>query len=352
MEELFADVGRQPGVLSVTSPYNEEGAQQVSAQGPEAGLIAYANVDMPSDIAQADAKEISTYIEDHAPDLDGLTVERVTLLFAEDGAPSAEAFGLAFAIIILVLAFGSVLAMGLPVGVALSGIGIGTSIVILLSHLLAVPEFATILGIMIGLGVGIDYALLIVTRYREQLHAGHTVRESVTTAIDTAGRSVVFGGCTVVISLLSMMLIGVTFVQSLAITASAVVAVTILASVTLLPALLGFAGRRVELTRWRGLIAAGLAAVGMFGLGLKIVPLAVAGFLLALVVLAAGLFAGPLQREVPMRAPKPKQETFAYRWSRVVQRRPWFVAIVATVVLLVLTVPVLALRLGFSRART
>ena len=90
----------------------------------------------------------------------------------------------------------------------------------------------------------------------------------------------------------------------------------------------------------------------MFGLGLKIVPLAVAGFLLALVVLAAGLFAGPLQREVPMRALNPKQETFAYRWSRVVQRRPWFVAIVATVVLLVLTVPVLALRLGFSRART
>jgi putative drug exporter of the RND superfamily len=146
---------------------------------------------------------------------------------------------------------------------------------------------------MIGLGVGIDYALLIVTRYREQLHAGHTVRESVTTAIDTAGRSVVFAGCTVVISLRSMMLIGVTFVQSLAITASAVVAVTILASVTLLPALLGFAGRRVEPTRCRGLVAAGLVAVGMFGLGLKIVPLAAAGFLLALVVLAAGLFAGP-----------------------------------------------------------
>jgi putative drug exporter of the RND superfamily len=201
---------------------------------------------------------------------------------------------------------------------------------------------------MIGLGVGIDYALLIVTRYREQLHAGHTVRESVTTAIDTAGRSVVFAGCTVVISLRSMMLIGVTFVQSLAITASAIVAVTILASVTLPPALLGFAGRRVEPTRCRGLVAAGLVAVGMFGLGLKIVPLAAAGFLLALVVLAAGLFAGPLQREVPMRAPKPKQEIFAYRWSRVVQRRPWFVAIVATVVLLVLTVPVLALRLGFS----
>jgi RND superfamily putative drug exporter len=126
------------------------------------------------------------------------------------------------------------------------------------------------------------------------------------------------------------------------------VAVTILASVTLLPALLGFAGERVELTRWRRLIAAGLAAVGMFGLGLKIIPLAAAGFALALVVLVAGLFAGPLKREVPMQAPKPKQETFAYRWSRVVQHRPWVVALGATVVLLVLTVPVLSLRLCFS----
>jgi hypothetical protein len=124
------------------------------------------------------------------------------------------AFGLAFGIVILVLAFGSVLAMGLPVAAAL------------------------------------------------------------------------FAGCTVVISPPSRMLVGVKFVQSLTITASAVVAVTILASATLLPVLLGFAGRRVELTRWRGLVAASLVAVGMFSLGLKIVPLAALGILLALVVLA------------------------------------------------------------------
>ncbi len=348
MEELFGGVAEQENVLAVVSPYGEEGARQVSARGPEAGLIAYANVEMPEDVAIPDAQEIATYIEENTPTVEGLTVERGTFYFAEFEQPSSEALGLAFAIVILILAFGSVLAMGLPVGVALFGIGIGTAIVTLLSQVLPVPEFATFLGIMIGLGVGIDYALLIVTRYREQLHGGHSVRESIQIAIDTAGRSVVFAGCTVVISLLSMMLVGVKFVQGLSVSAAAVVLVTVLASVTLLPALLGFAGERVELTRWRGLAAAGLAALGMVGAGLQIGPLAGLGFLLAVVVLVAGLFLGPLKREVPMQRQKPRQETFAYRWSRVVQHRPWIVALLATALLLVLAVPVLSLRLGFS----
>ena len=106
----------------------------------------------------------------------------------------SELFGLAFAIIILIVAFGSVLAMGLPVGTALAGIGLGGAAVIIASNLLEVPDFAPFIGVMIGLGVGIDYALLIVTRYREQLHAGHDIRESIGIAMDTAGRSVVFAG--------------------------------------------------------------------------------------------------------------------------------------------------------------
>ena len=135
--------------------------------------------------------------------------------------------GLAFAIVILILAFGSVLAMGLPVGVALFGIGIGIAIITLLSNVLPVPDFATFLGIMIGLGVGIDYALLIVTRYREQLHAGHTTRESVG---DRHRHGRTFGAVrrqTVVISLLGMLLMGVNFVQGLAVGAASVVAVTV-----------------------------------------------------------------------------------------------------------------------------
>jgi len=210
-----------------------------------------------------------------------------------------------------------------------------------------VPEFATVLGIMIGLGVGIDYALLIVTRYREQLHAGHTVRESVAIAIDTAGRSVLFAGFTVVISLLGMLLMGVSFVQGLAVGAASVVAVTVAASLTLLPALLGFAGERIELTRWRGLIAAGLVAVALVGAGLKFGPLLIA-LPLAVIVLIAGFFVPRLKQEVPRRAPKPRRETVAYRWSRVIQHRPWRAAIGGAAALLVLAVPVLGLRLGFS----
>ncbi len=348
MEELFAAVAGQDNVVAVISPYSEEGAQQISTGGDAAGLIAYANVDMPSDIGSAEALEIGSFIEDNTPAIDGLTVERGTFLFSQGAAPSSEAFGLAFAIVILILAFGSVLAMGLPVGVALAGIGIGTSIVFLLSHVMPIPEFATVFGIMIGLGVGIDYALLIVTRYREQLHAGNSVRDATRIAIDTAGRSVVFAGCTVVISLMSLMLVGVKFVQSLAISCSAIVAVTVLASVTLLPALLGVAGERIERTRMSGLVAAGFAAVALFGLGLKNVTIAAIAGVLALVVLLAGLFVRQLQTELPPRRPTVKEQTLAYRWSRIIQRKPWTGTIVATVALLLLTVPVLSLRLGFS----
>ncbi len=281
------------------------------------------------------------------PEVDGLRVELGGFIFAEFEQPSSELLGLAFAIVILIVAFGSVLAMGLPVGVALFGIGLGTVIITVLSNVLTIPDFTTFLGVMIGLGVGIDYALLIVTRYREQLHAGHTVRESVAIAHDTAGRSVLFAGTTVVISLLGMLLMGVTFVQGLAVGAAAVVAVTVAASLTLLPAFLGFAGQRIERTRWRGLIAAGLVAVALVGLGLEFAPLMI-GLPLALIVIVAGFFFEPLKREVPRRAPKPRNQTTAYRWSRIIQRRPWASATVGALALVLLALPALSLRLGFS----
>jgi RND superfamily putative drug exporter len=347
MQALFDKAAEIDDVVVVESPYAEGGEQQISSQGSEPGTIAYANVEMPDDIEFARAGEIRDEILAEAPDIDGLEIEMGGFIFSEFEEPNSEALGLAFAIIILIVAFGSVLAMGLPVGVALFGIGLGTAIITLLSQVLTIPDFTTFLGIMIGLGVGIDYALLIVTRYREQLHAGHTVRESVAIALDTAGRSVLFAGTTVVISLLGMLVMGVTFVQGLAVGAAAVVAVTVAASLTLLPALIGFAGERIELTRWRGLIAAGLAAIALVGVGLDIPPLIV-GLPLALAVLIAGLFFRPLKREVAHRPPKPLRETAAYRWSRVIQHRPWTAAIVGAVALAVLAVPVFGLRLGFS----
>jgi RND superfamily putative drug exporter len=347
MQALFDGVAEIDDVTRVESPYAAGGEQQIASQGPEAGTIAFANVEMPDDIDFAGAGEIRDQILHAAPDIDGLEIEMGGFIFAEFEEPSSEILGLAFAIVILIVAFGSVLAMGLPVGVALFGIGLGTMIITLLSNVLTIPDFATFLGIMIGLGVGIDYALLIVTRYREQLHTGHSVRESVAIATDTAGRSVLFAGTTVVISLLGMLLMGVAFVQGLAVAAASVVAVTVVASLTLLPALIGFAGERVELTRWRGLIAAGLAAIALVGVGLGLTPLMI-GLPLAVIVLVAGFFVGPLRREVPRRPPKPRRETAAYRWSRLIQRRPWTSALLGAVALIVLALPVLSLRLGFS----
>ena len=206
----------------------------MSSRSPAAatppGSIAYATVNLPEDIDFTRASEIGKEIRDLIPDVDGLRVELGGFLFAEFEQPSAELFGLAFAIIILIVAFGSVIAMGLPVAVGLFGIGMGGAFVILASHVMEVPDFAPFVGVMIGLGVGIDYALLIVTRHREQLHTGYDVRESVAIAMDTAGRSVLFAGATVVISLLGMLLMGIGFVGGLGITASLTVAATVIAS--------------------------------------------------------------------------------------------------------------------------
>ncbi|NLD75418.1 MAG: MMPL family transporter [Acidimicrobiales bacterium] len=349
IEALLAEVRELDDVTAVQSPYEEVDGERplVASQGDAAGQIAYANIEMPSDMEWARGQEIRDAIRAQAPDLEGVQLELGGFIFADFEEPSSEILGVAFAMVILIVAFGSVLAMGLPIGVALFGIGIGSMLITLLSHVFTIPDMASFIGIMIGLGVGIDYALLIVTRYREQLHAGHSVRESVAIAMDTAGRSVLFAGTTVVISLLGMLVMGVTFVQGLAIGAAAVVAITVMASFTLLPALIGFAGDRIEITRWRGLIAAGLVAIALVGVGLEITPLTV-GLPLAVVVLLAGLALKPLQKVVVHRPPRPLRETIAYRWSRAIQHRPWAFTVAGTVLLLVLAVPLLSLRLGFS----
>ncbi len=262
--------------------------------------------------------------------------------------PSSELLGLAFAIIVLIFAFGSVLAMGLPVGIALAGIGLGTILAGFLSHVLSIPDFASTIAVMLGLGVGIDYALFIVTRYRENLHNGASTEDATIVALDTAGRAVAFAGTTVVISLLGMLLMNLSFITGLAASAATVVAVTAVASLTLLPALLGFAGERVEVTRWRGLIGALLLAIGLVGAALAIPALTLVGLSLAAIVIVASFALAPLRREVPRRERRPLRETIPYRWSRVIQHRPWVFAIAGTLVLLVLAIPFFSLRLAFS----
>ena len=163
-----------------------------------------------------------------------------------------------------------------------------------------------------------------------------------------SGRSVLFAGMTVVISLLGLLLVGLPFVSGLGIAAALTVAVVMSSSVTLLPAAVGLADRRIETTRWRGVIAAGLVSLGLLGLGLGISPLLVA-LPLAVVVLVAGSIAvvgEPARRTLPPRQREAAAETFWYRLSRTVQARPWTFAIGGTLFLLLLAVPVTSLRLG------
>ncbi len=315
--------------------------------GADAGKVAFATVEVPRSIKLTDATHIGKQIKDLKPQQAGLQVYLGGRIFGDFQPPSSELLGLAFAIVILILAFGSVMAMGLPVGVALAGIGLGTVIVGFLSHVITMPDFTTTVGIMIGLGVGIDYSLFIVTRYREQRHKGYPTDSAIATALDTAGRAVTFAGTAVVISLLGMVVMGVGFVTGLAVGAAVTVAVTLVASITLLPALLGLVGGRIERTRWRGLIAAGLVAIALFGAGLKVDPLLV-GLPLAAIVLVASFAVAPLRREVPRRLPKPMRETLAYRWSRVIQHRPWWAVAAGVTILVALALPVLGLHLGFS----
>lgn len=344
MSVVFQTVGEIPGV-DVISPYTPFGAEQIS----DDGTIAFAQINLANDISETEAATIGVTIEELLPRIDGLRTEIGGSVFAEFQPPESELIGLAFAVVVLILAFGSVLAMGLPIGIAVAGVGAGGfGLVALLTNLFTIPEFAPLIGVMIGLGVGIDYALFIITRYRELTRAGATPEQATVGAMDTAGRAVVFAGITVVLSLLGMLLIGLKFVAGLGIAAAATVFLTLLASITLLPALLALAHERIEVTRWRGLIAAGFAAIALLGLGLGIPALGAIGGVFMVVTLLASLAVKPLRRQVPPRKDKPIRETWAYRWSRVVQARPWSGVAVAGGLLVLLTLPVFALRLGFS----
>jgi RND superfamily putative drug exporter len=145
-----------------------------------------------------------------------------------------------------------------------------------------------------------------------------------------------------------MLLMNLSFITGLAASAATVVAVTAVASLTLLPALLGFAGERIEVTRWRGLIGALLLAIGLVGAALAIPALTLVGLSLAAIVIVASFALAPLRREVPRRERRPLRETLPYRWSRVIQHRPWIFAITGTLVLLALAIPFFSLRLAFS----
>ena len=221
---------------------------------------------------------------------------------AEEGG-EPESIGLIGAAIVLLIAFGSVVAAGLPIAIALFGLGISASLITVLAAVIDVPDFAPAVAGLIGIGVGIDYALLVLTRFRSELTArGGDVQSALVEAVGTAGRSVLVAGTTVLISVLGLFLMGVSYLYGVALSASLGVLVVMAAAVTLLPALLSFAGPRVDKLRIPKL--------------------------------------GRTLRETGASTP-------AQRWSRGVQRRPLAAFAAGLVVVLALTAPVLGLRLGF-----
>ena len=351
--DRLADLAAAKEGVVVQRPGDPGSINQIATEGPQAGKIAFARVEIGESVTFEESGELGIQLREEADrleaEVDGLRVEIGGESLSQFEPPSSEVIGLAFAIVVLIVSFGSVLAMGLPIAVALAGVSLGITLTGILSNVTVMPDFATVIGAMIGLGVGIDYALFIVTRYREGLHEGYDPQTATVAAQDTAGRAVIFAGVTVVVSLLGLLLIGLEFVAGLGIGAAVTVLSTMIASTTLLPALLGFAKLRVEVTRWRGLVAAGLLAPALLVVGLKL-PAAIAGVLVlaSILVLVAGFFVPALRREVPRRARRPIEESGWYRWSHLIQDRPWPFLIGGTAILLFLAVPLLGLRLGFS----
>ncbi|WP_121749323.1 MMPL family transporter [Streptomyces sp. E2N166] len=294
-----------PGVASVTNPYDDPESPLIS----EDAHTAYASVtfeDASRDIDAAEARAVVDAAE--AAETDGLQVEMgggAVALTEAPGGHLAEALGVAVAAVVLFLAFGSLAAAVLPIATALVSVGTAYAGITLLGHAMTVADFAPMLGTLIGLGVGIDYALFIVTRHRRGLKRGLTVAEAAENAVATTGRAVVFAGATVCIALLGMLILRLSFLNGVAIAASLTVVLTVAASVTLLPALLSYIGPRALSRRER--------------------------------------------RRLAQHGPEPELPTgFAARWSAFVERHPKLLGAVALVVITVLALPTLGLRLGTS----
>ena len=297
---LLGRIARLPHVAGVVSPY-DAGAKAIS----KAGTIGFATVEFDqraNELPKAAIDRVINAAEGVRSsalqvELGGQAIKQAQ----QTSLGFATGVGLAAAVVVLLLSFGSLLAMGLPIVTALFGLGAGLGVIGLGSHLVDMVDFSSELALMIGLGVGIDYALFIVTRYRDAYREnGGDIEAALELAMNTAGRAILFAGATVVIALLGMFALGVSFLYGVAIAASLGVLLVLAASLTLLPALLMFTGKRVGRVR-RG----------------------------------------------RSRAREPRAG-FWIRWVGLIQRFPAWAAIGSTALLLLLAAPALGLRLGAS----
>ena len=307
MTAALAKVAKLPDVGSVASPYDAQGAGRISKDG----RTAYATVTWSKLGNELTVDQVNTFVDTaRAPDsaAKGLEVEVGGQAVQQAEQPPmglSEIVGIAAAAIVLYLAFGSLFGMLLPILTAVFGVGTSVSAIALLSHGMDLGDIAPTLASLVGLGVGIDYALFIVTRHRKGILRGLAPEEAAVKAVNTSGRAVLFAGGTVCIALLGMYAVGLKFLDGLAVSAVLTVVLTVAASVTLLPSMLGVLGMRVLSRRQRKRLAQH----------------------------------GPESEEAAGAAA---------RWSGFVQRHPRVLGVIAVVVMAALAIPALSLRLGSS----
>ncbi len=301
----LAAVERLPHVAGVTSPY-AAGAGAISRDAS----IGFATVTFDEQAPALSKSTVERVVSAAGQaDAPGLQVELGGQAIENTQTPSfggASALGIAAAIVVLLIAFGSFIAMGLPIVTALLGLATAFGVIALVSHVVTMPSYSSELAALIGLGAGIDYSLFVVTRFRENRRRGDPVRPATMAAMDTAGRAVLFAGCTVIIALLGMITLGVSFLDGLATAAAIAVLFTMLAALMALPALLSRVGARIG-------------------------------------------------RRRQARATAPAAEDVAHagfwrRWAGLVSRHPWPAAVAGLAIMLVIAVPALSLRMGVSDA--
>ncbi len=303
---VLRDVVAVDGIESASSPLEPNGVIS------EDGTIGLATAQLSGRSFDVDAETIEALLEIREAEADD-AAGPVRVEFGGDAVRneqqgeggSAEMIGLLAAIVVLLIMFGSVVAMGLPVLTAVIALGVALSLVTLLTHLMDTADFAPQLAAMIGLGVGIDYALFIVTRFRAGLRAGLEPDEAVMIAMDTAGRAVLFAGATVCVALLGLFAVGIDFLYGPAVASALAVLVTMFAALTLLPAMLSKVGSRIDRLRVPG-------TKGSSG----------------------------------------EEGRLWSRWSLAIQRRPWTATLVSLAILIALAIPVLSMEIGNADAGT
>ncbi|GAA0361521.1 MMPL family transporter [Streptomyces blastmyceticus] len=305
MSAVLREVAALPGVAGVVDPYGSDGAGRISQDGH----TAYASLSFADKGGDPDKAEVQRVVDTaRAAATDHMQValggSSISTTEGSSGHLS-EIIGVLVAAVVLLVVFGSLAASLLPIATALVGVGTAAMGTVLLGHVMTVADFAPMLGTLIGLGVGIDYALFIVTRHRKGLRAGLSVQEAAERAVATTGRAVVFAGGTVCVALLGMLILRLSFLNGVALAASLTVVLTVAASITLLPALLGLIGHRALSRRER--------------------------------------------RSLAERGPRPEVPTgLAARWSAFVERHPKLLGGLAAAVMLILALPVFSLHLGTS----